>query len=507
MLANALYRHDRRDRERIDRWWAAGGDDRDRVWRGAWFLLRGAFFRFGNHEQPKRVAPVLEFLLEPEPTSPYLPRVRLTTCLPQVATDPPHGEYFGDPDLRRLVAAALEYPDPVLRQRLADLLSVTDQPGLLDALEVEFRLRARPDHYMYLGVATRGFVPQPGQWLAGVQGRFLQIVLANPNLPRPPGEPGDIDLALLALLKDRSELLPLYDQGALAERLLQYLGTWLPEDIHARCRRALRELSDRAGVAVVCDQAVLGVAEAVAAARDARYRPADAAFTPVFLLLTGQFEAYRASDPDGRLLQLACTASGTSLSEDVILGRVLAVLDRDPPADVVAAVRRSLRDLGPTAGVSIESFRRGSMRRAVLARALELEPEAVAAVVEAGYVPEHRDDEELLPLLFLTGQFERYDREDPDGTRLRTLLAAKRHRYKHRHFRTVAERAGRPDPWPPEEPPRRSSRSSTNHGTSGPSSYTGHDAGGYGGGHDAGGYGGHDGGGGHGGGGFGGGSF
>ena len=57
VLASALYQHDRRDRERVDRWWAAGGDDRDKVWRGAWFLLRGAYFRFGNHERPERVAP------------------------------------------------------------------------------------------------------------------------------------------------------------------------------------------------------------------------------------------------------------------------------------------------------------------------------------------------------------------------------------------------------------------------------------------------------------------
>jgi hypothetical protein len=35
-----------------------------------------------------------------ESSSPYLPRVRLTTCLPLDATDPPYGEYFGDPDIR-----------------------------------------------------------------------------------------------------------------------------------------------------------------------------------------------------------------------------------------------------------------------------------------------------------------------------------------------------------------------------------------------------------------------
>lgn len=115
-----------------------------------------------------------------------------------------------------------------------------------------------------------------------------------------------------------------------------------------------------------------------------------------------------------------------------------------------------------------------------------------AAQVDAGYLPELPESRELLPLLFLTGQFERYDREDPDGTVLRALLAESRHRnrFEHRHFRTVADRAGRADPWPPEAPSRPVDRSPAGHVTSWPSGYTGHDAGGGHGGHDAGGFGG-----------------
>lgn len=93
-----------------------------------------------------------------------------------------------------------------------------------------------------------------------------------------------------------------------------------------------------------------------------------------------------------------------------------------------------------------------------------------AAVVDAGYLPED-DDQELLPLLFLTEQFERYDREDPNGTRLRAILAEKRYRYEHEHFRTVAERAGRPDPWPPKQPSPSGDRTSTRHATTWPSSF------------------------------------
>ncbi|MBG7697689.1 hypothetical protein HCJ76_06250 [Streptomyces sp. MC1] len=469
MLGAALYEGNTRACERIDRWWEAGGAHRDEVWRGAWFLLTAAGFRFGNHERPERVVPVLEFLLEADPTSPYRPQVRLTTCLPQTAADPPKGVYMGDPQVPLLVEAALRFPDPSLRQRLADLLSVTDQPGLLDALETEFRPRARLGP-TYMGAAPPGHETRCGLWLGGEPNALLKIVCANPNLPRPPAQPEDIDLSLLALLKDRPDLLRAFDQGALAVRLLEYLGTWLPEQVHDRCRRALRHLSAREGVTAVCDQAMLGDAEAVAAARDAGYRPGDPALTPIFLLLTGQLSAYREADPNGRVVQLTCSIDGLRIREDVVIDRILATLDTDLPDDVAAAVRRSLRDLGPLGEPSVEDLRRWATRRAILARAIKLEPEAVAAVVDAGYLPED-DDQELLPLIFLTEQFERYDREDPNGTRLRAVLAEKRYRYEHEHFRTVAERAGRPDPWPPANPSPAGDRRSTPHATTWPTSF------------------------------------
>jgi len=477
VLAAALYERNSRARERIDRWWAGGGAHRDEVWRGAWFLLTAACFSFGIHERPERVVPVLEFLLEADPASPYRPRVRLTTCLPQTAADPPDGVYMGDPQVGRLVEAALRFPDPKLRQRLADLLSVTDQPGLLDALETAFRPRARLGP-TYLGAAPPGHETRCDLWRSGEPDSFLKIVCANPNLPRPPAQPGDIDLTLLALLKDRPDLLPAFEQGALAVRLLEYLGTWLPEQVHDRCRRALRDLSAQEGVTAVCDQAMLGDAEAIAAARDAGYRPASRARTPIFLLLTRQFAAYREADPDGRVLQLTCSIDGSRIGEDVVIDRILAILDTDLPDDVAAAVRRSLRDLGPLGAPSVEDLRGRWMRRAILARAIKLEPEAVAAVVDAGYLPED-DDQGLLPLLFLTEQFERYDREDPNGTRLRAVLAEKRHWYEHEHFRTVAERAGRPDPWPPKEPSPSGDRTSTPPATNWPSSFGADTYGGY----------------------------
>ncbi|WP_217255160.1 hypothetical protein [Streptomyces sp. AC602_WCS936] len=470
MLAAALYERDTRARERIDRWWAAGGALRDEVWRGAWFLLSAAYFRFGNHERPEQVVPVLEFLLESDPTSPYQPQVRLTACLPQTADDPPSGVYRGDPEVRLLVEAALRFPDSALRQRLAELLSVTDQPGLLDALETEFRPRARLGP-TYTGAAPPGQETRCALWHGGEPNPFLEIVCANPNLPRPPVQPGDIDLSLLALVKDRPDLLPAFAQGALAVRLLEYLGTWLPEEVHDRCRRALRDLVTEEGVMAVCDRAMLGDAEAVAAARDAGHRPPVPILTPLFLLLTRQFEAYREADPEGRVLQVTCSIDELGIEEHVIVDRVLELLDTDLPDDVAAAVRLSLRDLGrPLNDLSVEDDGRRDLRTAVLDRATMLDPEAVAAVVDAGYLPAN-DDRDLLPLLFLTGQFERYDREDPTGTRLRAILTEWRYWYEHEPFRTVAERAGRPDPWPPEEETPTSDRTSTRHATTWPSSY------------------------------------
>ncbi|TDC34133.1 hypothetical protein, partial [Kribbella albertanoniae] len=442
VLAAALYERDGRARERIDRWWADEAR-RDEVWRGAWFLLTAANFRFGNHEVPERVVPVLEFLLESDPTSPYQPRVRLTACLPQTATDPQNGLYVGDPWIRRIVPAALRFPDLALRQRLADLLSVTDQPGLLDALEAEFRPRAQLGP-TYIGAAPPGHETRCGLWREGEPDSLMEIVSANPYLPRPPAQPDDVDLSLLALLKDRLDLLPAFDQGALVVRLLEYLTTWLPDEVHDRCRRALRELPAD-GAAAVCEQAIHGNAEAIAAARDAGYRPTEPGLLPLHLLLTQQFAAYREADPGGRVLQSACSTYRLTIDDRVIIDRILALLNTNLPYDVTVAVRRSLRDLGSTSN-PLENLERGGMRDALLTHALDLNPEAVAAVVDAGYLPEN---DARLPLLFLTEQFDRYDAEDPDGTALRAVLAEKHYRYHHKDFRTIAQRAARPDPWPP----------------------------------------------------------
>lgn len=413
---------------------------------------------------------MLEFLLEADHTSPYRPQNRLTACLPQAAGRPPSGLYTGDPWVQRLVEAALGFPDLAVRQRLVDLMSGTDQPGLLDALEIAFRPRAELGS-TYLGAAPTGHETKVNLWHAGEPDALLNIVRANPNLPRPPVESGDVDLALLALLKDRLDLLPAFDQDALVVRLLEYLGTWLPEEVHDRCRRALRELSAPEAVRALCGQAVLGDDEAVAAVRDVGYRPADPAWTPLLLLLTRQFADYREADPEGHVLQLACSANHPAVDEGAVIDRILALLGTDVPDDVTAAVRRSLRDLGLSSDASVAALRRRWMRRAVLARALELEPEAVGAVVDAGYLPE--DGDPKLPLLFLTEQFDLYDEADPDGTKLRVVLANERWRYKHQHFQTIAKRAERPDPWPPAAPASPRDRPSIRHATTWPSSYGG----------------------------------
>ena len=471
LVENALHRGNDRARRRAGRWWAAGGARRESVWRGAWYLLSFAHFRFGNHERPQQVVPVLEWLLEPDETSAYRPRVRLTAALPSTAERPPDGLYKGDPYVRELLDAALGFPDEDLRRRMADLMSVTDQPGLLDAVEREFRLRTRM-HATYLGAAPHGHETMVNLWRDGEPTAFLTLVDANPNLPRPPADPDDVGLVLLALLKDRPDLLPAFDQRALVERVLALLGTWLPGAVRERGRRALRDLRPGSGVEEVCRRALLGDPEAVAAVRDAGHRPADAAVVPVVLLLTGQWSAYLDADPDGQVLRTLCAARNRSVNEeDVVIDRVLALLAADPPDEVAARVRGSLRGLAPAKDGPFERPDCFWLRRAVLKRATKLDPEAVAAVVDAGYLPQHHESLSPLAVFFLTGQFERYDHEDPDGTLLRAYLDKEKWQFEHEHFRTVAERAGRPDPWPPDKPLPPRDRSRSVHVTTWPSSF------------------------------------
>ena len=58
---------------------------------------------------------------------------------------------------------------------------------------------------------------------------------------------------------------------------------------------------------------------------------------------------------------------------------------------------------------------------------------------------------EFLELLYLTGQYERYDAADPDGTLLRTYCAQLPEVERWR-LRDAAERACRPTPCPPAPP-------------------------------------------------------
>ncbi|MET8861746.1 hypothetical protein ABZW11_02200 [Nonomuraea sp. NPDC004580] len=96
--------------------------------------------------------------------------------------------------------------------------------------------------------------------------------------------------------------------------------------------------------------------------------------------------------------------------------------------------RRLLRELEP-----------GPVREAVCQHALRGKAAAVQAAVEAGYRPAHEN--ELLAFLFVTEQWEDYDRADPDGSLLRAYCAENdTHRWR---IVEVARRARRPNPFPP----------------------------------------------------------
>jgi hypothetical protein len=116
--------------------------------------------------------------------------------------------------------------------------------------------------------------------------------------------------------------------------------------------------------------------------------------------------------------------------------RLARAAARPLPALVVDVCRRLLRELPA-----------GEGREHLCQLAIDRDPEARAAVVEAGYLP--AAPKRVALFLFCTEQWERLDALDPDGARLR------RHRAAYddndwRRLRRTAARSGRrcPEPLP-----------------------------------------------------------
>ncbi|WP_158847912.1 hypothetical protein [Saccharothrix deserti] len=110
-------------------------------------------------------------------------------------------------------------------------------------------------------------------------------------------------VVILALLDVRPDLVHHYNQQELAQKLLGTLAG--PEPLHVvdACRRILRGLPSGAGRELVCEQAIAGDAEALAAAVDAEYVPVEPTRVPLFLFCTEQWDRYDRLDPAGRELR------------------------------------------------------------------------------------------------------------------------------------------------------------------------------------------------------------
>jgi hypothetical protein len=434
----------------VDEAWAAAGAVRDRIWRAVWRLLGEAHLGWRVHQDDDKVEPLLRFLLEPDPSSRHVPHVRLLACLPPK----PAGKERaivprGEPDIASLVQIAISDKDISSRATLFDLLCTTDHPRLLTELAHAMRESRggtsvlTDDGYVPVA-ATYGLWDEAGEPLP-----LLRILLTNPYLAVPPHVP---DMALVLVLRDRFDLLHECDQEALARTLLATLATdhepiveTMPSHVLDGCRRALRELPPGAGRDLVCRQAVAADVEAVAVVKETGYLPVRKKLHPAFLFLTEQWEAYDRLDPDGRALAAALP----SLPGDQVAAAVTRLLDvRDLPATVAEKARSALRRLPSPAEFAGSDDPRRTAIDTVCDHVMRGHAEARAAAIDAGYLPSYR---RLHPaFLFLTEQWEAYDRLDPDGALLRGLLTRPwLDNLSLPAFQAVAERAGRPDPCPP----------------------------------------------------------
>ncbi|MFE9751250.1 hypothetical protein ACFYOT_40620 [Saccharothrix saharensis] len=110
-------------------------------------------------------------------------------------------------------------------------------------------------------------------------------------------------IVILVLLDTRPDLVGHYDQRELTRKLLGTLAGPEPLYVVDACRRILRGLPAGAGRELVCERAVAGDAEALAAAVDAAYVPVAPDRVPLFLFCTEQWDRYDRLDPDGRELR------------------------------------------------------------------------------------------------------------------------------------------------------------------------------------------------------------
>ncbi|NBE79577.1 hypothetical protein [Micromonospora rubida] len=209
--------------------------------------------------------PASRFLFAPAPDCPHEPRVRLVTA---------------PPDGGRVLRAALDCPDPKVREAMAGVLRATDHPVLLGDFEA--------------ALGGGGTASQA----------VLDLALDNPHLCRPaPVGQYRTGLAVVAILKGRADLLDSYDPASVVSELVRLAGRTFPAPVAEVCRRWLRALGPGPGREWLCLLAGEGDAEALAAAMDSGQEPESPNLLARFLFCTEQWERYDALDPDGALLE------------------------------------------------------------------------------------------------------------------------------------------------------------------------------------------------------------
>jgi hypothetical protein len=414
-------RRTRRARAAIEALWASGPAQQESIWTSIWNLSPdGVTFPFAAADVPRAF---VEFLVGRDPAGAHEPPVRLVTGMS--FTNARLSARRGGP-ADRILAAATGSADPRTRADLTDLLSRTDHPALLAVLQNSFvtglRERVRGGRYSSDGLWTREEPAEPTP--------LLHIIVANPHLPTASTDEDADQLAVLLALRGRTG-----EVGVAS--LLDHAGyDWLPPMVIAACRLALASLPPGGWREELCERAISpGDKQTVALVVKAGYLPADPATVPLFLAATRQWSALEHTDPDLRTLDRYC--------------RRTAFIRKGPGIRTVEALLRTVDGAPPALGAAIRRVVADTVTRGARDHLCDLASDghraALRMVVDTGVVP--RAKNHLIPFLFLTGQWDRYDAADPDGSRVRSfagkLGASDRRRNR---LRLVAEAAGRPPP-------------------------------------------------------------
>jgi hypothetical protein len=399
--------------------WASGQSAKERVWKTMWRL----FERHGRPGPTLPPAPLIDFLLDPDPDATHRPRLRLTAGM---AIDNPWPFGLGVSAASLLLRAAVATEDPSRRGRLAEVFTTTDSPAMLDALNATFTAA--------METQIRGY-HDDGIWLE--DGRtatpLLEIILANPHRPGRPSN--NVNLVILDALQGRLDRLADVDPDQLVSTMLRLTHASVGV-VAATARRVLRALPEGAARDALCHAASWsGDVAAGDAVRDAGFRPSSPQEVPLFLVLTAQWDQLADLDPTGEALTTAVAAA----TDPALVDTLLRIIEREgtrmsgTPGSSAQRLAHALGGAG------------AGLRERLCERAADGDRTATTIVVDSGLVP---TDAAMLPaFLFLTQQWTRYDALDPDGSRLQEYGRALPSWSDERtQLRRVAKRVRRPAP-------------------------------------------------------------